>query len=432
LLKYIWTVFEDLMLTVTLVTLMHTVLGRLYGRRGCVAHWIGIGAGLTCSIAVAVMKNTTTWIISSRWNHYTYPVIVGFILAFFVLSLVFGRKDKARWHAGALLACIAGAGLSAVLIYFNVPAVMGYPFNFNTMGQGVMSWYYWERLIGYVLSLTVLLVYARVLAHAAKHIRRVAWPLAALNIGAVSYGVYCAGMFFAPWITRAKWLGWPVKYTGAPEQLWIREWCMFVSRHSLLFIWIAMGLALLLCVFFFLENTAVTEPYDNSAQLRKLRARNRGNRRRAVTAAVCLALVLTGLTAVKAYDTRVITLSAPETYTVKGDKILVPLDLVGDGHLHRFEYRTENNVDIRWIVVKKPGTASFGVGLDACEVCGNAGYYERGGQVVCKRCDVVMNINTIGFKGGCNPIPLSYSYSAEESALVFELSDILAGEKRFK
>ena len=27
---------------------------------------------------------------------------------------------------------------------------------------------------------------------------------------------------------------------------------------------------------------------------------------------------------------------------------------------------------------------------------------------MCKLCDVVMNINTIGFKGGCNPIVIDY------------------------
>ena len=99
-----------------------------------------------------------------------------------------------------------------------------------------------------------------------------------------------------------------------------------------------------------------------------------------------------------------IELSAPETYTVYGDRILIPMETVNDFHLHRFEYKTENDVNVRWIVVRKPNSASYGVGLDACEVCGNAGYYERNGQVVCKRCDVVMNINTIGFKGGCNQI----------------------------
>ena len=136
------------------------------------------------------------------------------------------------------------------------------------------------------------------------------------------------------------------------------------------------------------------------------------------------------MSVIKAYDTREIALSEPETFTVEDDRILIPMDTVSDGHLHRFEYKTENDVNVRWIVVKKPGSASFGVGFDACEVCGNAGYYERNGQVICKRCDVVMNINTIGFKGGCNPIPLSYE--VEDGTLVFTLENLMAGEKEFK
>ena len=37
------------------------------------------------------------------------------------------------------------------------------------------------------------------------------------------------------------------------------------------------------------------------------------------------------------------------------------------------------------------------------------GYYERDNQVICKLCDVQMNKATIGTRGGCNPIPISYS-----------------------
>ena len=66
-----------------------------------------------------------------------------------------------------------------------------------------------------------------------------------------------------------------------------------------------------------------------------------------------------------------------------------------------------------------------------CDICGETGYYERGeGQVVCKLCDVVMNVNTIGFKGGCNPIPISYEVA--DGNLVFALADIIAGEREFK
>ena len=52
--------------------------------------------------------------------------------------------------------------------------------------------------------------------------------------------------------------------------------------------------------------------------------------------------------------------------------------------------------------------------MDACEICGPSGYFERKDDVVCKLCDVVMNRGTIGFKGGCNPIPFPYRVHDEK------------------
>ena len=49
---------------------------------------------------------------------------------------------------------------------------------------------------------------------------------------------------------------------------------------------------------------------------------------------------------------------------------------------------------MRFLVVKKPAGNAYGLGLDACEICGIAGYYERGDEdVVCRRCDVVYLYN---------------------------------------
>ena len=86
----------------------------------------------------------------------------------------------------------------------------------------------------------------------------------------------------------------------------------------------------------------------------------------------------------------------------------VDLSVVNDGHLHRFVYQTASGQMVRYIVILKGGN-SYGVGLDACEICGPTGYYEKDGQVICRLCDVMMNKATIGTKGGCNPIPLEYS-----------------------
>ena len=428
-LYYLWSVIQDLFYTVTITTLMHAFLGRLYGRTGRRGHAIGLIAGVAAGTALAVVKQTTNKIISSHWNHWTYAYLMAFIVAFFMLSLFLGRKEGKKPAAGGICMILCGAAVSAGMIFFRLPTVLLYPFSFNTMGNGFFSAYYMERLGGWALALLLLFVYSRLLYGCAVHIRKGAVPRRVLRAGVLIYAVYCLGRFFVPWISRAKWLGWSVKYTEA-QYGWIGSFTMWTATNAMIFIWIIAALAALTALLFLLENTRVTEPYEHAAQLRKLRAGNRKRRRLAIATLVMILLFVLTLTVVKAYDTREVVLSAPETYTVDGDRILVSAESVNDGHLHRFEYTTERNVTIRWIVVKKPNSATYGVGFDACEVCGSAGYYERGSQVVCKRCDVVMNINTIGFKGGCNPIPLAYEMSGGN--LVFKLEDLLAGEKEFR
>ncbi len=424
-------VTQDLFLAVTLITLMHAFLSRLFGRKGRLIHGAALGVGVLASVALAAVKFNTRLIISSHWNHYIYAVILSltlFILLFFIL---FGRNENRSMHAGGAFLCGAASLLSAALIFYSLPGVLLYPFSFNTMGQGYLSSYYAVRMAGWLGALVLLYVYSRLLSRCALDIKPYGLVPAALHAGLLSFAVYCFGRFFVPWVNRAKWLKWPVKYTDAAYG-WIGGWMMFTANHSMLFIWISAGIAALLAVILFRQGMIIREPYDNPAQLRKLKARNRHWRRVAAGVLICVILCAVIMTVVKTDDTKQVELSAPEAYTVDREAgvILVPMENVSDGHLHRFEYKTDKNISVRWIVVKKPGSAAFGVGLDACEVCGNAGYFERSGQVICKRCDVVMNINTIGFKGGCNPIPLAYE--VKDGNLLFKLDDILAGEKEFR
>ena len=429
--KYLWMVTQDLFVTVTLTTLMHAFVTRACGRKGALIHAAALGFGSLAAIALAAVKFNTKLIISSHWNHYIYAVLLLLTGLIFIFSVLFSRRENGDLKKGRVLTCAAASLYSATLIFYALPSVLLYPFSFNTMGQGYLSSYYLVRFAGWAAALILLCVYARLLSRCALSIKPYAWVPAALNTGIISFGVYCFGRFFVPWVNRAKWLKWPVKYTDAAYG-WIGSLMMFTANHAMLFIWIACGIAVVLALLLFHQGTVINEPYDNPAQLRKLKARNRHWRRIAAGILLCAALCCLILTVVKTDDTKQVELSAPEAYTVdlEAGVILVPIEAVSDEHLHRFEYRTDKNINVRWIVVKKPNSASFGVGLDACEVCGNAGYFERSGQIICKRCDVVMNINTIGFKGGCNPIPLAYE--VKDGNLVFRLSDIIAGEKEFR
>ena len=429
--KYLWMVTQDLFVTVILTSLMHAVLSRLYGREASLVHGAALGVGVLSSIALAAVKFNTRLIISSRWNHSIYAVVLGLTLLLLILIPFFGRRENRPFHNGSILLCAVGSLLSATLIFYSLPGVLLYPFTFNTMGEGYLSSYYLVRMAGWIGALLLLLILSRLLYVCALSIHRYGPIPVFLGAGLLTFAAYCFGRFFVPWVNRAKWLNWPVKYTDAAYG-WIGNWMMFTANHSMLFVWIVAAIPVLMAILLFRQGTEIREPYDNPAQLRKLKARNRHWRRVATGLMACVLLCTVIMTAVKTEDTKLVELSAPEAYTVDREAgvVLVPMENVSDGHLHRFEYRTEKNIDVRWIVVKKPSSAAFGVGLDACEVCGNAGYFERNGQIICKRCDVVMNINTIGFKGGCNPIPMPYE--VKDGSLVFRLADIIAGEKEFR
>ena len=45
--------------------------------------------------------------------------------------------------------------------------------------------------------------------------------------------------------------------------------------------------------------------------------------------------------------------------------------------------------------------------FNACNICGDKGYYMEGGGMTCRNCTAPVNLATLGQTGGCNPIPLA-------------------------
>jgi len=198
------------------------------------------------------------------------------------------------------------------------------------------------------------------------------------------------------------------RWISTSKETWaVMSW--FINHEAVFTI--AAGLALCaVVVLTWLASRSIPTVGANPAEGRLGRARSRLYKSMAGTAALgylCGALLITvGV----AYGSQEIELSPPESFSVVDDQVSVNLADISDGHLHRFEYTTSGGVKVRFIVIQKSGS-SFGVGLDACEICGPSGYYEKDGKVICKLCEVAMNIATIGFKGGCNPIPIDYKVS---------------------
>ena len=206
----------------------------------------------------------------------------------------------------------------------------------------------------------------------------------------------------------------------------------------------------------FFRSLALRDVWQNPAEKRRLRSDNRHNRRWAAVALVSVTAVMLSLTLAYEIYNKPPEVPAGETYAIvytdengveheiaavdvkdydaSRIEVRIPVSQVDDYNLHAFEMNRSGSPNkaprVRWIVIRKPASAAYGVGLDACDVCGSAGYYQRGDSVVCKRCDVVMNTNTIGLAGGCNPIPLEFRVSG--GYIVIPMEALIAGEKEFK
>ena len=118
---------------------------------------------------------------------------------------------------------------------------------------------------------------------------------------------------------------------------------------------------------------------------------------------------------------------ATEVAIVQG-QVHIPVSQVNDGDLHRF-VATVNGHAVRFFLIRKPDN-SIGTVLDACEICGDVGFYKSGNTIICKNCVAPINPESVGRPGGCNPVPLKSTITAD--TVVIAEADLAASAKYFK
>jgi uncharacterized membrane protein len=120
---------------------------------------------------------------------------------------------------------------------------------------------------------------------------------------------------------------------------------------------------------------------------------------------------------------------SPATEVVFADgQVKIPLAQVSDGDLHRFQAQ-ENGTQVRFWLYRKPDGKVATV-FDACQICGGVGFYKSANGVVCKNCAAPINPQSVGTAGGCNPIPLKATQTAD--AVIVQEADIAAGSRVFE
>lgn len=389
-----------------------------HGRRGkkarSVAVWAGIGLGMVSSLALTIINIEAPKSVNRQTvGLFTLPVAIVLAILFLALIAVRSRRvrallpgdadDEARAASsmetavsGDTLVRIVGALYIAAALFRAVPTAMNQAVMMLSGGVEIYSTPVVLALVGYVLAWVLVCFVTWVSYRLCSWNNRV-WPAAFILISLLANHA----LMIVRIIKAKRWI-------AIPKDAWnVMSW--FINHEAVFTI--AAGLALCaVVVMTWLASRSIPTVGANPAEGRLGRARSRLYKSMAGTAALgylCGALLITvGV----AYGSQEIELSPPESYSVVDDQVSVNLADISDGHLHRFEYTTSGGVKVRFIVIQKSGS-SFGVGLDACDICGPTGYYEKDGKVICKLCEVAMNIATIGFKGGCNPIPIDYKVS---------------------
>jgi high-affinity iron transporter len=128
------------------------------------------------------------------------------------------------------------------------------------------------------------------------------------------------------------------------------------------------------------------------------------------------------------YTKSVSALSPATEVTFLNGQVKIPLTQVSDGDLHRFA-ANENGTTVRFWLYQKPD-GKVAIVFDACEICGGIGFYKGTNGVVCKNCAAPVNAQSVGMKGGCNPVPLNAEIVSNE--VIIKEADIAAGTRMFQ
>lgn len=416
-LTYLIMTTEALVATAILVGLMLSYSGKNFNKIGKIIITVGTAAGLIASIVMSYMKNTTRKIDTGWWNLRIFSVAIISLGVFLIFSIKLINKITRKF--GEVVTWCSLAVLMFTAVFYALPDVWAYPFSFLTADQTIMSTDFLYKFIGYIIGMILMLVACITVYQGGLRLNALSLSIIlklALVINALRQASVCLQILLVRRMIKSN----HDLFMLAKE----------TSNHSDSFRYGVMMMSAIVPVILWIKSFLQKEPYSNPAEKRKIRAKWRSTRRWATSIMIALLLSYTTLTTVKAYNSREVALSPVEDAVIENGNIYVSFEQVADGHLHRFGYVTETGTQIRFIVIKKPNSSSYGVGLDACDICGETGYYEKGGQVVCKLCDVVMNVNTIGFKGGCNPIVINYSVS--NGNIIVPIESLLEYESEFK
>lgn len=415
-LQYLISITDNTFVPVIILALVSAVFvqSNLYSGKKYLI--IGFLLGMLAAIIYAILKRNTG--IAVR-EYYDLGVIIPWCIIVIPLLICWSLRNSFQQPIIKILLAVLTAVTIGLITAQCLPNILLYPFGFDVGMESIFNNDYLFKWVGYGFALLVCgLIGWLIYRLCARLSTRLVVVIATFAI--IIFTIQNAINLLQILIVR-RFI--------SPQQ-WMMDLVIFILAHVNLFTFIFMVLVLLLTVLLYTKAKTTSLVGNNPAQIRKLKASLRRDRRTSLLLMAGVAITAYTVTRARYIFEKGVELTPAEPVTLNADGLIViPLEQVNDGNLHRYGYQTTDGTLVRFIVIKKSENA-YGVGFDACDICGASGYYQRGNQVVCILCDVVMNIATIGFSGGCNPVPLKYEIL--DGNMIIRPTHLEAEKSRFK
>ena len=383
-----------------------------------IAILISIIVGILLSIYSSIIRSIPNYINRTRFAFWCMVPTFSF-LVLLALTISLQKVLKKRW-ADAYETCysvLIGLYTTSSIFYY-LPLLITGTSMFVNYGESPVSTLVLLRIVGYALGLLVVTLTDFTVYKVVSKIESRAVHFL------LSFSIFVFGITQCSTILLRLY-----QINIIPRSPAFFLIIAFIENHNELFIYALLFFTSIIPIILYLKNIKITESYANKAELRKLKAKKRNAKRWASSSLFFIITSFLSLSVLRFYIDQEIPLSPPEDYVIKDELAIIALETLEDDKLHRYKYISKDKIEMRFIAIKK-SEGSYGIGLDACDICGPSGYFERGGEVVCKLCDVVMNKATIGFPGGCNPVPVPYIL--HDGAIKIKLEDLESEAYRFR
>ncbi|MDR3722754.1 MAG: Fe-S-containing protein [Candidatus Acidoferrales bacterium] len=200
-------------------------------------------------------------------------------------------------------------------------------------------------------------------------------------------------------LSEATWI-----WSSKTEMAWVGP----IVRNEVFFFAVILGAATLVVLReWFGARRPAEDSSVNPAERRMREWEFRRQRRWSFAAAILCALVIVSLAAEFAYSRAMAAPTPAKTLEAQNNQVRIPLSELTDQSLH-FYTADVNGTVVRFLVIHKTN-GDYTAALDACQICGRAGYRQEGQNVICRNCGASIYVPSIGDHGGCNPIPVKSS-----------------------